>query len=146
MFYPVIVERYQEALEVAERESGIKLDGSIQSLHQLEEILTKDIGQRGAVPGKEIDPEQRSRLWGAYLGETIRFALGGYWLAEEETLTLSVFRRVICPEGYIRERLGGETETSVVDFYQQQLAVIKVVMDRGVFDPEEIRAPWMVYE
>ena len=129
MFYPEIFEAYQEAIEVAENEYGIQLASSPKALQQLEEILIEDIQSQGEIPEKEIDPDKRSQLWGAYLGETIRFVLGGYWLAEEDDLTLSVYRRVINPARYVRERLSGRDEKSVDGYYLELLADIKRYVD-----------------
>ena len=135
MVYHEIIQAYQEATEVAENEYGIELASSTKALLQLEEILNHDIQNQKDTPQNEIDPDKRSRMWGAYLGETIRFVLGGYWLAEEDDLVLSVFKRLISPGIYIQERLSGANEVSVSGYYLELLAEIQGSLDRVALDP-----------
>jgi hypothetical protein len=132
MMYPEIIEAYQEAVEVAENEYGIKLTSSPKALQQLEDILNQDIQNQVKTPGNDLDPEKRSRLWGAYLGETIRFVLGGYWLDEGDDLTLSVYRREINPASYVRGRLSGTDQKNVSGYYLELLADIQSTLKGGV--------------
>jgi hypothetical protein len=134
MCYQEIIRAYQEAVKVAETEYGIQLTSSPKALQQLEEILNQDIHNHVGVSRNEVDAEKRSRLWGAYLGETIRFVLGGYWLDEEDDLSLSVYRRVISPTSYVRERLSGKDQMNVSGYYLELLADITRSLDRAVPD------------
>jgi hypothetical protein len=62
------------AVVEAERRDGFRLDYSEASIAHLDPILAQLVLQ-----STEIDVERETKLWGAYLGETMRGLYGGDW-------------------------------------------------------------------
>jgi hypothetical protein len=62
------------AVVEAERQHGFDLDYSEASIAHLDPILAQAVLQ-----SKDADIERETKLWGAYLGETMRRIYGGDW-------------------------------------------------------------------
>ena len=62
------------AVVEAERQHGFELDYSEPSIAHLDPILAQVVLQ-----AKDADVERETKLWGAYLGETMRRIYGGDW-------------------------------------------------------------------
>jgi hypothetical protein len=61
----------QEAVRIAQKQFGVRLDFTPHSIEALEQLLE---GQAA------VDLDFQSRLWGSYFGEVMRFRWDGEWL------------------------------------------------------------------
>jgi hypothetical protein len=104
----------QEAVRVAQREHGVRLDFTPNSIPALERVLD---GQAA------VDLEFQSRLWGSYLGEVMRFRWDGEWLlapypgSQTAVPTLEVGGSRLYPTMKVYRRLTMGPDESVAAFF-----------------------------
>jgi hypothetical protein len=137
MIYHTILEDYQCAIEAADSDYQLSFEDPKNVFLQLEEILGQEIKSLNKDSGRYLDLARRAQIWGTFLGETIRYRLGGYWLSDQPDLVLSVFRREIRPVAYIKERFEGICTVAVPEFYHKLLAEIKLHLDQAEFGSRE---------
>ncbi|MGI8773375.1 MAG: hypothetical protein ACR2JE_18275 [Acidobacteriaceae bacterium] len=105
----------QEAVRVAQKQFGVRLDFTPHSIAALEGLLE---GQAAA------DLDFQSRLWGSYLGEVMRFRWNGEWLlaqypgGQAAVPTLEVSGSRLYPTMKIYRRLTLGAAESVLTFCQ----------------------------
>jgi hypothetical protein len=72
------------------RDAGLSLDGSRESIQQVEELLAHFHGQiagetiDGVEPPTAEEIEDGSKAYGAYIGEVLRRSSGGEWVLDSE--------------------------------------------------------------
>lgn len=120
------------AWAMARSQFQIELDYSEQSIHQIEQILgrmydQRPTGLRKLVVGKRYAEQlpYLAQIWGAYIGEVMRRAVGGQWeFAEklypgQEVVALKWDDENMCfPVGKVHKRLTNGPEDSVASFYR----------------------------
>ncbi len=105
----------QEAVRVAQRQFGVRLDFTPHSIEALERLLE---GQAA------FDLDFQSRLWGSYFGEVMRFRWNGEWLlaqypgGQAAVPTLEVSGSRLYPTMKVYRRLTLGPAESVLTFYQ----------------------------
>jgi hypothetical protein len=115
----------QEAVRVAQKQFGVRLDFTPSSIEALERLLE---GQAA------VDLDFQARLWGSYFGEVMRFRWDGEWLlapypggqapgsqaadAQVSVPTLEVGGSRLYPTMKIYRRLTLGAAESVLSFYQ----------------------------
>jgi hypothetical protein len=110
-----------EAMKLSRKFFVVELDFSAGSVASLDEM----IGQwQYALPGgnKPENVEKLVRVWGAYLGETIRRTLGGEWTSAsdeqgEHVGLLGRPGRKIQPHAATRTGLTGGSTVSLAEYY-----------------------------
>lgn len=114
----------QQAVVIA-KDFGVDLDGSGESLSGVEAILTALQASLRSGESKPSDDEMAMmcKLWGAYLGEVMRAAVGGEWVLEPPPETkapapaLNIRGSLVFPTLKIFRRLTLGSAENVVDFY-----------------------------
>jgi hypothetical protein len=115
----------QEAVRVAQKQFGVRLDFTPSSIEALERLLE---GQAA------VDLDFQARLWGSYFGEVMRFRWDGEWLlapypggqapgsqaadAQVSVPTLEVGGSRLYPTMKVYRRLTLGPGESVLSFYQ----------------------------
>ncbi len=106
-----------EAQKFSRKHLILELDFSETSIDYLESAVETI---EYAIPaGKsEENVEMLSRIWGAYLGETLRKQCGGQWVEEAGQPTLRGARSSAQPQEMVRKRLveGGD---SLGDYFRE---------------------------
>lgn len=105
-----------EAQKFSRRHLVLELDFSAASIREIEEaVATIDFALQGGRSPENV--EQLTRLWGSYLGETIRRATTAEWVLDEtESPALRQGDQMLLPHQQVKARLTGGDEHSLVDF------------------------------
>lgn len=141
MVYQMILEDYQCAIEAAESDYQLNLDDPREIFLRLEEIIGQEIKILKNEGGNYLNLKRRAQIWGVFLGEMIRYRLGGYWLAVQPELVLSVFRREFRPVLFVRERFEGVCQVSVPDYYLDLVVEIKANLDQAGISSGDAQNP-----
>ena len=109
-----------EAQRFSRKHMVLELDFSEASVDELE--ANADTVEYAIAGGKSDENlDMLSRIWGAYLGESLRKACGGQWEEEGGQPGLRTDKSVAYPQQYVRQRLteGGQ---GLGDYFRQMTA------------------------
>jgi len=108
----------EEAVRIAERDHGMNLDFSPESVSQLETVLAA----RSPIADDSIEHE--TKLWGGYFGEIFRRRYGAEWIM------------AIYPDS-TRQASGGELAMPALDIRGSQLYPLLKIQRRLTMGPSE---------
>ena len=117
-----------EAQRFSRKHLVLELDFSEASIQALE-THADSIGYalRGGCTPENID--MLTRIWGAYLGESLRKATGAEWILETagqvRRIGLKGPTQVIHPHEQVHKRLTGTKEPTLLAFFQQACQQLK---------------------
>ena len=110
------------AVTIAWDRFGVRLDLTEDSLGQLELLLQQAnerfIEASSAENAPSIPIETTVRVWGSYLGETVRRSLGGEWIVEDKAVYLQLGYRKLDPLLEVRSRIMDGPMFNVQTFFQ----------------------------
>jgi len=98
-----------EAQRFSRKHLVLELDFSEHSIDQIEShVDTVEYAIKGGLSDENVD--MLSRIWGAYIGESLRKQCGGEWLDEAGSLRLQTGKGSATPQAHVRQRLtaGGQ--------------------------------------
>ena len=108
----------REAQVFSRKHLVLELDFSSQSVDELEtQADTIEFALRGGKSQENID--LLSRLWGAYIGESIRKAAGGEWTrGEDDRVALKIGDQLFYPHEQLRQRLVEGNTYNLTTYFQ----------------------------
>jgi hypothetical protein len=111
-----------EAQRFSRKHLVLELDFSEASIRELEN-QADSVGYaiKGGKSPENID--LLTRIWGAYLGESLRKTTGAEWVQDDagqvKRLGLRGRQATVHPHEQVRKRLTGTSQDSLVSFFQQ---------------------------
>ena len=113
------------AISKANNELNLHLDFTEQSLVNLERIISCE-AKLFSLEDYSIDEvRNNSRLWGSYLGETIRRNLGGTWRANENSISLVFKDNQLSPVEFVEDRLLDRIKVNLLTYYADLFETIR---------------------
>ena len=109
-----------EAMKLTRKHFVVELDFSETSVQQMEHVMADvEFAYPGGKSSENV--EMFARLWGAYLGETIRRNCGGEWLAAEDDAApvLKMNDTIVSPHDVVRRCLTDGSPAELSRFYEQ---------------------------
>lgn len=108
-------EKANEAVAAAQAQYDIKLDGSVQSVELVEQILSQLHEQHRKTPMEDRTLRKEALMWGAYVGEVIKTQTDSEWHHDRQTgaltLDLSLNNKSFpfMPHSWCSRRINEET-------------------------------------
>jgi hypothetical protein len=131
-----------EAMRLADEYTGVRLDGSGDSIPALDSVLQRIRELLTALPASasEAAAEGFVKPFGSYFGEVLRSTVGGawgvgHWHGEQQpAVELGQRRYVILPYAQVRSRLTRIGEESIAGYFQRVCQSLSAPPLQG-FDP-----------
>jgi len=107
-----------EAQKFSRKHLVLELDFTEPGVQELEATVDS---LEFAIPGGLSDENVKmlTRIWGAYIGESLRRARGGEWVEQEGKLALASDKATTYPQEQVRRRLTEGPEHNLVEYFQQ---------------------------
>ena len=106
-----------EAQKFSRKHLVLELDFSEASIESIESNLnTVEYAISGGNSDENLD--MLARIWGAYIGETLRRECGGEWEQEGERLSLRTTGGTVYPQQHVRNRLEDRGQ-ALGDYFRQ---------------------------
>ena len=111
-----------EAQKFSRKHLVMELDFSEASIQELElQCDSIEYSMRGGRSSENVD--LLTRMWGAYLGESLRRATGAAWIEDRAAQVRRIGLRdnevTVHPHEQVRRRLNGSKADSLLTFFQQ---------------------------
>lgn len=123
----LMVDSADNAIATTQEEFDITLDGTEESIPQIDEVILHWLSKYKAQALEENAVFTICNIYGAYVGEIFRNKIGGEWVYDESDedapyVVLNYAGKSYAFAGICYQRLVNDSQISVKDYYQQALA------------------------
>lgn len=123
----LMVDSAQNAIETTQQEFGVALDGTEQSLAQVDDVILSWLGKYKDQALEDSAVFTICNIYGAYVGEIFRQKVGGNWNYDESQsdapyVVIEYAGNTYAFAGICYQRLVNDSHISVKNYVEQALA------------------------
>ncbi|MFT6897658.1 MAG: hypothetical protein ACJA13_002069 [Paraglaciecola sp.] len=120
----LMIDSAQNAIETTQQEFAITLDGTEQSLQQIDDVILRWLGKYKDQALEDSAVFTICNIYGAYVGEIFRHKVGGNWNYDESQsdapyVVLEYAGNTYAFAGICYQRLVNDSNISVKSYFEQ---------------------------